>query len=123
MRSPREPVPDLLKRFVPTPFKRVTSGLTIESNDVSLLDAFDAVQAEPFGYKIRIVREGAFPPIHSTTVACTDATCLLVSSDAVIVVDREHKVAFVFVASGVLPESLAQELLPAALRHPHLAGR
>ena len=54
---PREPVPDLLKRFVETPF-RCAGDYIVESNDSSIVEQLGETGLRiPSGFRLRVIRE------------------------------------------------------------------
>jgi hypothetical protein len=119
MAFPREPVPDLLNRFVATPYKLISHGCTIETNDVNLLEIFDDAPFDiPDGYHMRIVRDAELLPMSTRVrIICSAASCLLLARGAVAMIDREHRHAYAFVSSETSAESFAQQYLRVALHH------
>ena len=118
---PREPVPDLLKRFVPTSFKLIAKGYSIDTNDVGLLDSLEQSSVQvPAGYHLRLVRDDEiFWAAPSTRTSCTRTSCLILNMGTVIMVDRERRYVFAFVSPETTAESFARDLLPSALNHGH----
>ena len=127
------PPPDLLKRFVATPFKFIAHGFTIETNDLDLLEQFDqrdqlnAFAAVASDFRIRVIREATDPANASEEVRtiCAESSCaVLVGMDTIILVDREQRRVFAFVARDLPQERFAHQLLPSAIRHaeshPHV---
>lgn len=121
MTTPRGPVPDLLKRFVPTPHKFVAKGVVIETNDLALLEMFDdpeMLSAFKSGFEIRIIRE---PAAHIASEALrilqtAEIAVLQFGSGTRILVDREQQRIFAFVTPDVTNESLVTRYLPLAMQ-------
>jgi hypothetical protein len=125
MTTPRTPVPDLLKRFVPTPYKLIAQGFVVETNDLDLLEQFDqrthldALAPIARNFHIRVIRDATAPSASEAIRAiCTGKVCaLLVGMGTIILVDRELRRVFSFVASNISQELFANTYLPMAIRH------
>lgn len=127
MSSPRSVVPDLLKRFVPTRYKLIARGTVVETNDIDLLEQFDIgrgterLSAMAPEYHIRVVRDvSAVAGTDEARVMCTEQVCLVtVGTGTIIMVDREQKTVFTFLARNVTNRQFANVYLPMAMDHAH----
>jgi hypothetical protein len=125
MSTPRTAVPDLLKRFVPTRYKLIARGTVVETNDIDLLEQFDIgrgterLSAMAPEYRIRVVRDtSATAGSDDARVMCTEQVCLLtVGTGTIIMVDREQKCVFTFLARNVTNRQFANIYLPMAMEH------
>jgi hypothetical protein len=121
MTIPRSPVPDLLKRFVPTSYKFAAKGVVIETNDLDLLEMFDdplALSEFKSGFQIRIIREPAAQVASEAlcVLQTEELAVLLFGSGTRILVDREQQRIFAFVTPDVTNENLVTSYLPLAMR-------
>ncbi len=122
---PRNPVPDLLKRFVRTPYKLIAKSATVETNDLDLLEQFEigngSVRLADIApnFSVRAIRDAAAPTgSERIEMFCEEAICvLLVGEGTVIMVDREERRVFAFLASDISNERFAHVLLPLAVTH------
>lgn len=125
MRPPRTAVPDLLKRFVATPYKLIAQGFVLETNDIELLEAFDlrdqldAFAAIARDFNIRVVRDSAAPTEREETrTVCGESVCaVLVGMGTIIMVDREQRRVLSFVAPNISRMDIVQTYLPMAIMH------
>jgi hypothetical protein len=125
MTPPRTPVPDLLKRFVATPYKLIAQGFAVETNDLDLLEQFDqraeldALAAIARNWHIRVIREsdlaGAGEQIRAI---CTESVCaVLVGIGTIIMIDREQRQVISFLSSNIPRRHFVQTYLPLAIHH------
>jgi hypothetical protein len=125
MNPSRTPVPDLLNRFVATPYKLISQGFVVETNDLDLLEQFDhrsglhALAEIAPQFHIRVIRETEAPKSdEEMRVICTESVCIvLVGMGTIIMVDREQHRVLSFVAPGVPEQRFAHFYLPLALNH------
>ena len=125
MIATRSAVPDLLKRFVPTPYKLIARGATVETNDLELLEQFEindnSVRLATLtpNFHMRVIRDATAPAdSNSVRMLCQAPVCLLlVGSGTIIMVDREFRKVFAFLASDVSNERFAHLYLPLAMTH------
>jgi hypothetical protein len=125
MNTFRNPVPDLLKRHVPTPYKLIAKDASLETNDPDILEQFEIgngsvrlAEVAP-NFHLRIVRdETASTGSGELQVLREGMVCvLLVGEGSVIMVDREHHKVFGFLAPDLSNERFAQVYLPLAINH------
>lgn len=120
---PRNPVPDLLKRFVRTPYKLIAKGAIVETNDLDLLEQFEIgigsakLATVAPNFRIRVVRDPEAPTgsrqVHNYS---SEAMCVLqVGEGTVIMVDLEERRVFAFLASDISNEQFAHLYLPLAV--------
>lgn len=113
----RDAPPDLLHRFVPTPFKLIAGDTVLETNDRDLLEVIDghALAAEARNFTLRIVRDTCTD--DSTAQHAFEAGALrlvTIGSRTVFAVDREQRLLYAFLSSN-LPASCVPGLLRVAL--------
>ncbi|HEY3930546.1 MAG TPA: hypothetical protein VGL89_19390 [Candidatus Koribacter sp.] len=105
--------PDLLRRFVPTPYKLIHGTTTFETNDLELLDAIDcqAIPEEARHFAIRIVRDTCADALHERRVFESDRLCLIsIGSYTLFIVDSEEQRVFAFLASDFPAARICEEL-------------
>ena len=119
----RLPVPDLLMRFAPTPYRLISKGLVIETNDLDILDQFDGpngvvplLSSIP-NLHIRIVRDASVSEISGEVQASEFGPLRVVTigTGTVLFFDRELHRLFGFVASRVPAHTLVESYLFGAL--------
>ena len=128
---PRNPVPDLLKRFVRTPYKLIAKGAIVETNDLDLLEQFEIGNGSARlatiapNFHIRVIRDSGAPTgSNRVEVFSEDEVCvLLVGDGTVIMVDHEERRVYAFLASDISNEQFAQVYLPLAINHFSQADR
>jgi hypothetical protein len=119
----RNPVPDLLHRYVATPHKLIVNGIAIETNDPDMIDELANVSrlksSLGSNLRIRIIRELSGPTgiRNDLRIFRADPLCLvLVGNGTMIMADSEQKCVFAFVTPEVTNRYFAEVCLPLALR-------
>jgi len=120
------PIPDLLRRFVPTPHTTVLSHpdgeLRIESNDPVyeqyLLEHFSNASPDALLRAIehlKLIVEHSLPQDGEdlTRLDAAHLRTVLRGTNTILIHDSETRELFVFLAKGVSREELVQRLLPA----------
>ena len=120
-------VPDLLRRFAPTPHstRAWMKGFEIDlsTDDVEIVATMQRTNTPGIGttprasLRIRVIRD-ALSTANSSDVAIISApplTTLLLGTDSVLVLDCERREILGFLASSVSAERFADELLPTLL--------
>ena len=119
----RPPVPDLLMRFTPTPYRLISKGIVIETNDLDILDQFEG----PYGtaalavtvpeLHLRVVRDPAAADLAGEvqTLEFDALRVTTAGAGTALLFDREQRKIFAFVASDVPPRTLVESFLFGAL--------
>jgi hypothetical protein len=123
MSAVREPVPDLLHRFVETRHTLLVSGLKIETNDQELLTAIEEAQVSrnmvewAQGYRFKLIREHADPSAsHEVVRVDAGEVCTLtVGMTTIIMVDRDQRLVLSFIG-GISLSDYFRIYLPLALQ-------
>jgi hypothetical protein len=112
----RPHVPDLLLRFTPTPYRLISKGVVIETNDLDVLDQFDGPYAIATlastipNLHIRIVRDPAAPD-DSGEVQVLEfgpLRVITIGTGTALFFDRELHRLFGFVSSQVSARTLVE---------------
>jgi hypothetical protein len=112
----RSPVPDLLMRFAPTPYRLISKGAVIETNDLEILDQFDGrygvttLAAMVPNLHVRIVRDAAAPDTSDEVQVLEfgPLKVLTIGTGSVLWFDREMHRLFAFVSSQVSARALVE---------------
>jgi hypothetical protein len=120
-------VPDLLRRFAPTPqsTKALICGVDVElySNDVEILARMQPKTGESIGpgsqnlLRAKVVRDHDAPTDASgvTIISAPPLVTLLAGTGTVLVLDCQRREIIGFLASSVSAERFVDELLPTLL--------
>lgn len=118
-------VPDLLRRFVPTPFSAMTNfcgtNVTLQTNDSALLsklmESDSPVQPKAKSVCVTVVSDQDAPTDDAEVRVFSAGAIRTVFAGAgtMLIVDAERTEVFGFLAPNVLPELFVRELLPLAL--------
>ncbi len=114
----RNAPPDLLRRFVPTPFKLIAGSTVLETNDLDLLEEFDghAIPPEARNFTIHVVRDICFSTSSEKRLFESGHLRLLtIGLHTMFLVDRKQRRSYVFLASN-FPASRVCEVLRFALQ-------
>lgn len=131
MTFPPDPVPDLLNRFVPTPYKMIAQGFSVETNDLDLLEQFDdrdrlhALTKIAPGFHFRMIREArCLQGSDEVRVMCAESVCVVtIGLGTIIMVDRKLHRLLSFVAADISEKQLIHSYLPMALQHAGCSHR
>ena len=102
-----EPIPDLLRRFVPTPLHFDTgvdeSSVRLETNDRAVLDDFQSqVPRFPKSYTWKLIRDEVPTTGNETTVLVAGALTLFVlGAETYVVIDWRRRQVLGFVAADI----------------------
>lgn len=124
MSSPQQSVPDLLQRFVETPFVLAYSSGRFETNDMSLLASLretgrlESALVVHGPRLVRLVRDREAPRGGPpTTVICRGPLrTIAMGMGTVVWVDAERKEILGFIGPDVSAGRVCLELLPLALK-------
>ncbi len=116
----RRPVPDLVKRFVPTPYKLIAQGSTLETNDLDLLNHFEAgtnIGSLTLDFQVRVIRETCGDAELGEIRQCRDGdlSLLMVGNGTVTMVDRRQRRVYAFLSPNVTNHQFAYIYLPMAM--------
>jgi hypothetical protein len=124
----REPVPDLLRRFAPTPHLAnvVIEGfpLAVQTNDLQIITEMQRTCAEEVKSRsdspllVRVVRDEDAPADDAEVVVISAWPLLIltVGTGTTIVLDCERREILGFLSLTVSAERFAEELLPTLLK-------
>jgi hypothetical protein len=124
----QEAVPDLLRRFAPTPYSAdvVLEGiaLTVQTNDPQIITEMQTGRSQeinlqfPRAMLVRVVRDHDAPVQNSeiTMLSAGPLVTLLVGTGTTIALDCDRREVLGFLSSAVSPERLVRELLPILLK-------
>lgn len=127
MSAPGAGVPDLLRRFAPTPHttRVLFYGVEIElhTDDVEIVAKMQPIARNPVrggsqaSLLARVIRDHGTPPDDSlvTIISAPPLTTLLVGTGTVLVLDCERREMLGFLASSISAERFIDELLPILL--------
>ena len=117
--------PDLLRRFVPTPYVfskcAGSNRLIVESNDLeialSVRRAGIVYHNRPGGLLCKLIRDMAGPVDGSERIVVSDGALrvLYLGRGTILIHDQERSELFGFIARNVKVEELTSSLLPALL--------
>lgn len=128
MSMQQEAVPDLLRRFAPTPYSAdvVLEGipLAVQTNDLQIITEMQKGRSEeanlqfPRAVLVRVIRDHDAPVKTSeiTMLSAGPLVTLLVGTGTTLALDCERREVLGFLSSSVSPERLVRELLPILLR-------
>jgi hypothetical protein len=128
MSMQQEAVPDLLRRFAPTPYFAdvVLEGipLAVQTNDFQIITEMQKGRSEeanlqfPRAVLVRVIRDHDAPVKTSeiTMLSAGPLVTLLVGTGTTLALDCERREVLGFLSSSVSPERLVRELLPILLR-------
>ncbi len=117
-------LPDLLQRFVPTPYSAVVAlfnaQISFQCNDQALITSLEragAIDRGATSLVARVVRDYAAPTSGSdiTVISMWPVATIMVGAGTVLAVDMERREMFAFIASSVSAEQFINSLLPIAL--------
>ena len=113
----RNAPPDLLRRFVPTPFKWIAASTVLETNDLELLEAIDgrAILSLAPDFTFRIVRDTCGDTGSEQRIF--DSGCLrlvTIGFRTLFLVDRSQRRSYAFLARD-FPAARVSEALRLAL--------
>jgi hypothetical protein len=117
-------VPDLLQRFVPTPYnaliKLFDTAISFQCNDKELIASLEQAGAKNRGtpsLAARLVRDYAAPSggLDITVISTSPVATIMVGAGTVLAVDLEHREIFGFIAASVSAEDFINTVLPVAL--------
>ncbi|HEX8926551.1 MAG TPA: hypothetical protein VF786_12205 [Terriglobales bacterium] len=114
----RNPAPDLLRRFVPTPFKLIAGSTVLETNDLDMLDALDGhtIPAGARDFTIHIVRDTcSSTSTEQRLFESGHLRLLTIGLHTMFLVDRKRRRSYAFLASD-FPASRVPEVLRFALQ-------
>lgn len=124
----QEAVPDLLRRFAPTPYSAdaVLEGvaLAVQTNDPQIITEMQTGRSQEINLQfrramlVRVVRDHD-APVHNSEITMLSAgplVTLLVGTGTTIALDCERREILGFLSSSVSPERLVRELLPILLK-------
>ena len=127
-------VPDLLRRFVPTPLTAVgcvdSTRIVLQTNDPGLAAAMQqsrpdiAIDPQPRFLAMKIVRDNDAPSAEAevTVIEVWPLTTLLAGVGTILTLDHRRCELFGFLAASITAERFFEELLPVLLRRFHDAG-
>ncbi len=127
-------VPDLLRRFVPTPFTAVAcvdgTRIVLQTNDPALVNNMQRLRpdlaANPShgSLAMKIVRDNDAPAMEAdvTVIEVWPLTTLLAGVGTVLTLDHQRCELFGFLAPSITADRFFLELLPVLLRRFHDAG-
>jgi hypothetical protein len=132
MKAELSGVPDLLRRFVETPYAvSFTSGdatVRIEANEFALLNKMHGamVSQNGFGTEIltwKLIRDEAAPcdGKELTILFFGPLNVILAGTGTVIAIDREQREVLGFIAANVSSDEFVTALLPIVLKLSHLS--
>jgi hypothetical protein len=132
MKAESSGVPDLLRRFVETPYavSFTSDGATvrIEANDFALVNKIHGaiVLQNGFGAEIltwKLIRDEAIPCNGRglTILSLGPLSVILAGTGTVIAIDRERREALGFIAANVSSDEFVTALLPIVLKLSHLS--
>jgi hypothetical protein len=128
MSKQQEAVPDLLRRFAPTPHFAdvVLKGipLAVQTNDLQIITEMQRSCSQevdlqfPRAVLVRVVRDHDAPVETSeiTMLSAGPLVTLLVGTGTTLALDCERREVLGFLSSSLSPERLVRELLPILLR-------
>jgi hypothetical protein len=128
MSAQQDAVPDLLRRFAPTPYFAdvVLEGipLAVQTNDSQIITEMQTGRSHevnlqlPRAALVRVVRDHDAPDENSeiTVLSAGPLVTLLVGTGTTLALDCERRELLGFLSSSVSPERLVRELLPILLK-------
>jgi hypothetical protein len=130
-------VPDLLRRFVPTPYRLHTAirntMLELQTNDLEIISALQQAARTPNAdcagpLLMKVIRDHDVTSDGNEPLALTawPVATLMVGTNTVLALDRERREVLGFLAASISANRFVEELLPLLfdlLRRPRLRDR